>query len=141
MIGTIIAKQKISSAFDALNRRDFSAFLAGWRDDCVFIFPGNLPVSGSMKGKDEIEKWFKNFLDQFPEIKFTLKDICVKNIFDFVGTNTVAAHWDINYTNKDGKNIQNSGVTIIKIKFAKAEWVKDYFFDTGEKLNAAWGVE
>ena len=66
MIGAMIAKQKISSAFDALNNRDFEAFLAGWRDDCTFIYPGDLPVSGKMEGKHAIEKWFKNFLDQFP---------------------------------------------------------------------------
>jgi len=46
MIGAMIAKQKISSAYDALNNRDCEAFLAAWRDDCTFIYPGNLPVSG-----------------------------------------------------------------------------------------------
>jgi len=105
MIGAMIAKQKISSAFDALNNRDFEAFLAGWRDDCTFTYPGNLPVSGKMEGKPAIEKWFKKFLDQFPKIKFTLKNVCVDNVFDFMGTNTVAAHWDLNLTNKDGTDI------------------------------------
>ncbi len=140
MIGAIIAKQKISSAFDALNRRDFSAFLAAWRDDCTFIYPGDLPVSGKMEGKAAIEKWFRNFLDQFPKIKFTVKSVCVDNIFDMLGTNTVAAHWDIDYTNEDGKEIENSGVSIIKIKFGKAELVTDYYFDTGDKFRTAWGV-
>ena len=46
MIGAMIAKQKISSAYDALNNRDCEALLAAWRDDCTFIYPGNLPVSG-----------------------------------------------------------------------------------------------
>ena len=140
MIGAMIAKQKISSAFDALNNRDFEAFLAAWRDDCTFIYPGDLPVSGKMEGKPAIEKWFKNFMDQFPKIKFTLKNVCVDNVFDFMGTNTVAAHWDIEYTNKDGKEIHNSGVSIIKIKFGKVELVTDYYFDTGEKFKTAWGV-
>ena len=57
-----------------------------------------------------------------------------------MGTNTVAAHWDIEYTNKDGKEIKNSGVTVIKIKFGKAESVIDYIFDTGDKFKTAWGV-
>jgi len=92
MIGAIIAKKKVSSAFDALNRRDFSAFLSGWRDDCAFIYPGDISVSGKMEGKKSIENWFQNFLDQFPKIKFTVKNICVENIFDFVGTNVVTAH-------------------------------------------------
>ena len=140
MIGALIAKYKINHAFDALNRRDIETFLSDWRDDCTFVYPGNLPVSGKFEGKDAIAKWFKNFLDQFPQLTFTVKNLCIDNVFDFVGTNTVAAHWDIDYTNKDGKKIQNSGVSIIKIKFGKAELVTDYYFDTGDKFRTAWSV-
>jgi ketosteroid isomerase-like protein len=140
MIGALIAKYKINHAFDALNRRDFEAFLSDWREDCTFVYPGDLPVSGKFEGKDAIAKWFKNFLNQFPKLTFTVKNLCVDNIFDFVGNNTVAAHWDIDYTNKDGKKIQNSGVTVIKIKFGKAEFVTDFIFDTGKKFKTAWGV-
>ena len=141
MIGALIAKQKIASGYDALNNRDVEAFLAAWRDDCTFIYPGDLPISGKMEGKSAIEKWFKNFFDQFPKIKYTLKNVCVDNVFDFMGTNTVAVHWDSEYTNKDGKEFQNSGVSIIKIKFGKAECVKDYYFDTGDKFKTAWGIK
>ena len=140
MIGALIAKNKVSSAFDALNRRDFSAFLSAWRDDCVFIYPGDISVSGKMEGKASIENWFQNFMDQFPKIKFTLKNICVENIFDFVGTNVVMAHWDVDLTNRDGKEIQNSGVTVINIKLGKASLVIDYILDTGDKFKTAWGV-
>jgi len=140
MIGALIAKYKINHAFDALNRRDFEAFLSDWRDDCTFIYPGNVPASGKFEGKDAIAKWFKNFLDQFPKLTFTVKNLCVDNVFDFVGTNTVAAHWDINYTNKDGKEIQNSGVSVINIKFGKVDLVTDYYLDTGDKFRTAWGV-
>jgi ketosteroid isomerase-like protein len=140
MIGVYVAKKNVSAAFDALNRRDVSAFLSDWREDCAFIYPGNIPVSGKMEGKNSIEKWFQNFMDQFPKIKFTLKDICVENIFDFVGTNVITAHWDIDLTNHYGKVVHNSGVTIINIKFGKAFLVTDYIFASGNKLRTAWGV-
>ena len=139
MIGALIAKKRVASAFDALNRRDISTFISAWRDDCVFIYPGDISVSGETKGKTAIEKWFRNFMDQFPKIKFTVNSVCVKNIFDFTGTNVVAAQWDIEYTNRDGKEIQNSGVTTIKARMGKALSVTDYYFDTGEKLREAWG--
>jgi ketosteroid isomerase-like protein len=140
MIGAIIAKKKVSSGFDALNRRDFSTFLSGWRDDCTFIFPGDIAVSGKMEGKKSIENWYQNYLEQFPKIKFTVKNVCVENIFDFVGTNVVTAQWDVDFTNRDGVEIQNSGVTVIHIKFGKATLVVDYYFDTGDKFKTAWGV-
>ena len=141
MIGAIIAKMKVKSAFEALNQRDFPTFAATWRDDCVFIYPGDVKMSGRHEGKAAIEKWFKQFLDQFPKIHFTLRNICVDNILDFVGTNTVAVHWDVDLTNRDGKEIKNSGVTVINIKFGKALHVKDFFFDSNEVLKKAWGVE
>jgi len=139
MIGAMIAKYKVSSAFKALNNRDFQTFLSAWRDDCVFNYPGKVPMSGSHEGIAAIQKWFQKFLDQFPKIEFTIKNLCVDNIFDFVGNNTVAAHWDLKLTKKDNTELQNSGVTVIKIKFGKAEMVTDYFFDTDEKVRTAWG--
>ena len=72
MIGAFIAKMKIRSAFEALNQRNFPAFSAAWRDDCVFIYPGDIKVSGKFEGKVAIEKWFNNFLEQFPKINFTI---------------------------------------------------------------------
>jgi ketosteroid isomerase-like protein len=139
MIGSFIAKRKVASAFGALNGRDISAFLSAWKDDCVFIYPGDISVSGETKGKTAIEDWFRRFMDQFPKITFTVKHVCVENVFDFVGTNVVAAHWDIELTNRDGKEIENSGVTIIKTKMGKAFFVKDYLFNTGQKFKEAWG--
>jgi len=47
MIGAFIAKKKVVSVFDALNRRDISAFLSAWRDDCVFIYPGDISACGA----------------------------------------------------------------------------------------------
>jgi ketosteroid isomerase-like protein len=141
MIGAIIAKMKTRSAFEALNQRDFPKFSAAWRDDCVFIYPGDVKMSGKHEGKAAIEKWFKKFLEQFPQIHFSLKNVCVDNILDFVGTNTVAVHWDLKMTNRDGAKIKNSGVTVITIKFGKALYVKDFFFDSNETVKNAWGVE
>lgn len=93
-----------------------------------------------MEGKASIQKWYQNFMDQFPKIKFTLKNISVKNIFDFVRTNVVTTHWDVDLTNRNGKEIQNSGITMINLKFGKALWDIDYIFDTGDKLKSVWGV-
>ncbi len=140
MIGTLIAKKKVSSAYDALNRRDIPAFIADWTDDCAFIFPGNLPISGTMKGRTAVEAWFQNFMKQFPKARFTVQDICAKKSFDLVGTNVVTAHWVLDLTNRDGRDFQNSGVTVINLRFGKAFLVKDYLFDPADMLKAAWGM-
>jgi ketosteroid isomerase-like protein len=140
MIGVFVAKKNVSAAFDALNRRDVPAFLSDWREDCAFIYHGNIPVSGKMEGKNSIEKWFQNFMELCPKMKFTLKDICVENIFDLVGTNVITAHWDIDLTNRYGDVVHNSGVTIINIKFGKAFLVTDYMYASGNKHKIERGV-
>ncbi len=51
MIGAVIAKKKMRSAFAYLNRRDLPAFLANVTEDSTYIVPGNISVSGTIKGK------------------------------------------------------------------------------------------
>jgi len=118
MIGALIAKRKVRSAFDSLNRRDLLKFLANWREDATFIFPGNISVSGKIEGKRAIVEWFQKYMEQFPQVNFILKSVSVQNIFALGGTNVVAVEWDINLTNREGRDFQNSGVTIVNIKKA-----------------------
>jgi ketosteroid isomerase-like protein len=85
MIGALIAKAKITSSYDLLNNRDINRFLANWHDNAIWIYPGNISVSGEFRGKKAIEEWFQKMLNQFTSIKLTLKNVCVKNLLDFVG--------------------------------------------------------
>jgi ketosteroid isomerase-like protein len=140
MIGAIIARKAIADAFEAMNRHDLVKFMSNWHDDGVFIYPGEIDQSGTFKGKNAVEGWFRNFFEQFPKIRFDIQDICVKNIFALTGTNTVAVHWNIYLTNRDGREGQNSGVTVINIKGGKVSHIKDFIFDLGENFKRNWGA-
>jgi ketosteroid isomerase-like protein len=141
MIGVFIAKKNIANSFEALNHHNLSKFMSAWRDDGVFIYPGEIPErSGTFKGRDAVEGWFRNFLDQFPKIQFDIQNICVRNIFDITGTNVVAVHWNIQLTNRDGTAVKNNGVTIVNIKGGKAFLVKDFIFDQSENFKLGWGA-
>jgi ketosteroid isomerase-like protein len=139
MIGALIARKAIAGAFDAMNQHDLPQFMSGWHEEGVFIYPGEMPVSGIFKGKDAVEKWFKNFFDKFPEIHFDVKDICVRNIFSFTGNNVVAVHWNIQLKNRNGRVGQNSGVSVITIKSGKVSQVKDFISDLGANFKLIWG--
>ena len=141
MIGALVAKKAIANAFDALNRHDLTKFMSAWRDDGVFIYPGEIPASGTFEGKSAVEGWFRNFFDQFPRIQFDVQDICVRNIFAFSGTNVVAVHWNIQLTNRDGRAGQNSGVTVISIKGGRVVHIKDFIFDLGENFKLNWSAK
>lgn len=140
MIGAFVAKKAIANAFEAMNRHDLSGFMSGWRDDGVFIYPGEIPASGTFQGKSVVEGWFRNFFEQFPKIQFDVQDICVRNIFALTGNNVVAVHWNIQLTNRDGREGQNSGVTVITIKGGKVLLVKDFIFDLGENFKLNWSA-
>ncbi len=140
MIGALIAKKSIANAFQSLNQHDLSTFMSNWRDDGVFIYPGEIPESATFQGKEAVEAWFRRFFEQFPRIQFDIQDICVRNIFALTGTNVVSVHWNIQLTNKEGREGQNSGVTVITIKGGKVIQAKDFIFDLGENFKLNWGA-
>jgi ketosteroid isomerase-like protein len=140
MIGTLMAKRAIAGAFDALNRHDLAKFMSGWRDDGVFIFPGDIPESATSEGKSAVEAWFRRFFEQFPEIRFEIEDICVRNSFDLVGNNVLAVQWTQRLTNREGRAGKNSGVTVITVQGGKVVAVKDFLFDTGSEFRRNWSA-
>jgi len=140
MIGALVAKKSLAGAFDALNRHDLQKFMSAWRDDGVFVYPGEIPESGTFQGRTAVEGWFRHFFEQFPRIEFVIQDLCVRNIFDLVGTNVVAVHWNIQLTNREGRVGENSGVTVVKIKRGKVFLVKDYVCDLGDNFRRNWSA-
>lgn len=140
MIGALVAKKAMASAFDALNRHDLAKFMSAWRDDGVFVYPGNIPESGTFKGRNAVEGWFRRFFEQFPTIQFDVRDVCVHNLFDLLGTNVAAVHWNIRLVNREGREGQNSGVTVISIVRGKVVFVKDFIFDLGDNFRRNWSA-
>jgi len=140
MIGALLARRALAGAFDALNRHDLPAFMSAWRDDGVFVYPGEIAESGTFRGRNAVEGWFRNFFEQFPGIRFDLQDLCVRNIFDVLGTNVVAVHWNIHLTNRDGRAGENSGVTVVNIQRGKVFHVKDFIFDLGDNFRRNWSA-
>jgi ketosteroid isomerase-like protein len=140
MIGALVARKALAGAFDALNRHDLSRFMSTWRDDGAFIYPGDIPESGTFEGRSAVEGWFRRFFEQFPGIRFRVQDICVRNIFDLAGNNVVAVHWNLELDNREGRAGRNSGVTVVHIRRGKVFLVKDFIFDLGDNFRKNWSA-
>lgn len=138
MIGAILAKRGVARGYDAMNQRDVPAIMADWHDDAVFIYPGDIPASGTYKGKDVIEAWFHRYFEQFQEVRFEVHDICVRDIFDLVGNNVLIGHWDVRVTNREGQTGGWSGVSVFTLEQGKVVALKDIFFDTGDEFRRCW---
>jgi ketosteroid isomerase-like protein len=140
MIGALVAKKALAGAFDALNRHDLPKFMSAWRDDGVFIYPGEIPESGTFRGKSAVEGWFRRFFEQYPTIQFDVQDVCVRNVFDLVGNNVVAVHWNLQLVNREKRAGQNSGVTVVSIQHGKAVLARDFIFDLGDNFRRNWSA-
>jgi ketosteroid isomerase-like protein len=140
MIGAILAKRGIAKGYDAMNRRDLPAMMADWHDDAVFVYPGDVPASGTFEGKSVIEAWFRRYFEQFPAVRFEVLDICVRDIFDMVGNNVIIGHWNVQVTSREGQAGSWSGVSIFTLQRGKVVALKDIIFDVGGEFRRSWGA-
>ena len=136
-VGPIIAKQKVREGFEYLNQRDIPKFLSLWDDGAIFIYPGNVRASGTMSGKQEVQKWFQHLMDEGPSVHFSIIRICVEDMADLTGANVIAVEWENTVTNRMGKSFLVHGVSVIKTKSGKITHVRDYISDA-EKLSEVW---
>jgi len=140
MIGAIMARRAIGKQFTAFNNHDLATFMENLSDDCTFVYPGNITPSGTYQGKPAIEGWFQRMFERFPTIEFTVRDICLRNAFDFVGNNVIAVHWDLHVISREGVEARNIGVTIITVRCKKAVHLRDMLFDQDGNWRRCWGA-
>jgi ketosteroid isomerase-like protein len=138
MIGVLLAKMLARRSYDAINRGDITKLMASWHEDATLTYPGALSVSGTRRGKDAIEAWFRHFQQQVPTRDFRPTSIAVQNIFDVVGTNVIAVEWDNRPVNKAGEQFYVRGVTVSTTRRGKIMASTTYVFDY-ELLPKIWG--
>jgi ketosteroid isomerase-like protein len=138
MIGALIAKNLVRRSYDSMNRGDMPAIMSGWRDDATFTYPGHISVSGTRKGKDEIEEWFRHFIAAVPTRTFKPLSVSVENIFDFVGNNVIAVQWEDRPVNKLGEEFYVRGVTVSTVRRGKVTSATVYILDC-DVLPRLWG--
>lgn len=129
-----------ASAFDAFNRRDITKAVNDLAEDATYTFPSSISISGQTKGKKAVEAVYAKMLEHFPKMHFTVKDVFISNIFAMGPTNNIAIQWDLDYTNREGKEFHNSGVSIAMVKRGKVVASKEYIFNT-DVTKEAWGKE
>jgi ketosteroid isomerase-like protein len=140
MIGAILAKRGVAGGYDAMNRRDLPLMMADWHENAVFTYPGDVPASGTYEGRSAIEAWFRRYFEQFPEVRFEVHDICVRDIFDIVGNNVIIGHWTVQVKNREGRTGTWSGVSVFTLRRGKVVALKDIIFDVGDGFRRVWGA-
>lgn len=129
MIGAVRSKRAARAVYDAINRRDLDTLLRAMAEDVVFDFPLEPGDDGHHVGKSAVAQWFRTFLDDYPQIAFTLRHVSAEDIFALGGTNTVHAEWDLAFADRHGKRYQNRGVTAISFRRGRIVHLRDYIFE------------
>lgn len=140
MIGALVARRALMDAFECLNRHDLAKFMSSWRTGAEFVYPGDIPESGTFKGVAAVESWFRRFFEQFPTIEFKLRHVCMQNLFDLVGTNVGAVQWDVRLVNREGREGFNSGVTVVTLDGGKVVAARDFITDLGDNFRRNWSA-
>jgi ketosteroid isomerase-like protein len=138
MIGAIILKLALRGAMDDLNKRQKEKIIASFADDAVIIYPGRMSVSGVRKGKVAIKEFFDKYFDQFPEEHCVAKETYIKNILALGLSNTIAIRFKKRVTNKAGQTFENSGISVLTIRWGKVVEMQDFYFDV-ETLHKMYG--
>ena len=133
MIGAILAKKNVRSAFDALSLQNLDAFLNYWADQAIFLCPGPSGPGFAeqvvrIEGKEAIRGWFEAFVGQWEYATFMVKNVSVKRMCPLaVGDNVIMVEWDLLLKSRDmAKDINTSGVAVIDVTNGKAIEVRVY---------------
>lgn len=140
MIGTILAKQRIPEGIEASNQRNLDKFLKDWADEAVLVYPGDIPgISGTHTGKAAIRNFYESDFEQFPALKIIQKHIAVTNLFDMTGNDVVIVDWEAEAANQDGYRIQNSSVSVMKIKGGESDPYSPVYFRYWREISDCLG--
>ncbi|CAA0125604.1 Uncharacterised protein [BD1-7 clade bacterium] len=138
MIGAIILKTMMdATGSKPINSRNVEELLSHWSDDAVLVYPGNLPFSGEIRGKEMLTVFFEIYMEQFPKLEFTTKNTFISNMYSLGLSNKLATEIDVTYTNQFGHTFHNSVMSSLEIKGGKLVYDKDFYYDI-DQLNQAW---
>ena len=133
MIASMLAKKKVNSAFSLMGQDDYNvdALLADWAEDAVWDGTSELSVGETLKGKKAIAEWFEKWKKEFPKRKFIIKNVCMKGTFLPSPTNVCMVEWTCWERDKQGKEFQYEGASILRMKNMKLFHVSDYISFNG----------
>ncbi len=127
MIASWIAKRMVRSDFAKMNEDDYDvdAVVAGLADDAIWDNSSELGVGGTIKGKKAIADWFGRWKEEFPKRKFEVKNICF-SAWPMMPTNVTTVQWSLVQTDKQGREFEYDGVSVVHMKNMKIVRLTDY---------------
>ena len=128
MIASMMVKRAMHSMWDTMSQDTFDvdSFMKSSADDQVWDNTSELGVGETLVGKKAISEWFHRWQKEIPKRKLVVKNICMKGSCLPSPNNVVMVEWGCVETNKEGKEFQFDGVTVIVMKNMKCVRASEY---------------
>ena len=128
MIASMIAKRAVRSAWNTMSQEDFDvdSLVTAYADDAVWDCTSELGVGETIRGRKAIADWFHRWKKEFPKRKLVVRNVCLRGTCLPSPTNVCMVEWSCSETDKDGKEFQYDGVTVIEMKNMKGSRVSEY---------------
>jgi ketosteroid isomerase-like protein len=135
MIASLMFKRKVRSGFKMFERGDVAGMMASWADDIVFESLSAQGAAVAVEGKKAAEELIRKWFEEWPKLKLTLKNICIREVFPLLaaitGTSVIMAEMSVTQTHKTGKEFRYDTVEVYHVRKGKVIRITDYFSTLG----------
>jgi ketosteroid isomerase-like protein len=111
-------REVAESYWRAEESRDVDAVLSHFHEDAVFH-----PVSGPLRGHDEIRTFYDGMGDTFPGLRVSI-------VHEVTAGDDAALEWEAVLTDRDGTEFPIRGVNVVHVRDGRFEHVTAYFDPT-----------
>ena len=133
MIASMMAKRGVRSVWAMMSQEhiDTDALLKQWADDAVWDCTSELGVGQTIKGKKAAADWFHKWEQEFPKRKLVTKNVCMSGTCLPSPNMVVMVDWTCWETDKQGKEFQYDGVTVVHMRNMKVVRVTEHISFAG----------
>jgi ketosteroid isomerase-like protein len=124
--------------FASLRAKDLQAVCRDLSDNAIFEFPGRSRLSGTYRGRDAIEGFFRQVFERYETFDIRPKRIALTHPYTFGATNAALVEWVLDAVTHDRLVPHFEGVVVLQLRRGKLIYGRDYFFDPS-LLEPIWG--
>jgi ketosteroid isomerase-like protein len=124
-----IVRSQVRKAYARISAGDFGAVFKDFHDDIRFQMMGTHGLDGERVGRAEVEKWFAEVAELFPDLRLEAEEIVVEG---FPWHLRVATRFKVSSA---AANYENEGMQFLRLRMGKA--VEDRLYEDTHVLADA----
>ncbi|HET7018586.1 MAG TPA: nuclear transport factor 2 family protein [Streptosporangiaceae bacterium] len=120
---TDTAAAVVTNYIRAVGDGDLELIRASFADDATWVYPGDLPLSGTWQGRDAI---VDDFLGQLGDLLEPGAPLKIELTSTLVAGDQVVAEWTSQVTARGGVPFTNHNIAVFTVRDAKITSVREY---------------